>query len=260
MVRINWHPPALWTGRLQVVVCKVPPNLICPPAPSLLPPPTCHMLTHVAVLSPAFGWQTLRISHTHGCIGKRIGKRRSAPLSAATRSTPCEAFGTASGTTTRPPWRTRSPSTSSRKGFGRCGRTPPIRTVGRSKSRARTIRVPKNCGKWWLRKWLMGSLICTKRFVSSVHMNQRGRTVRCARAVRKVGYFGPVSPNGQGDRGNCCVRRHMTTQISYSVQTLSDIQVKQITFRTENARLLSESAGFALWTWLGWFSSWSRES
>ena len=29
-----------------------------------------------------------------------------------------------------------------------------------------------------------------------------GRTVRCARAVRKVGYFGPVFPNGQGDRGN----------------------------------------------------------
>ena len=40
-----------------------------------------------------------------------------------------------------------------------------------------------------------------------------GRTVRCARAVRKVGYFGPVSPDGQGDCGNYCLPRHRTTQI-----------------------------------------------
>ena len=27
----------------------------------------------------------------------------------------------------------------------------------------------------------------------------RGCTVRCARAVRKVGYFGPIFPDGRGD-------------------------------------------------------------
>ena len=51
-----------------------------------------------------------------------------------------------------------------------------------------------------------------------------GRTVRCARAmpalcaryacaVRKVGYFGPISPDNQGDRNNYCVPIHMTPQI-----------------------------------------------
>ena len=41
----------------------------------------------------------------------------------------------------------------------------------------------------------------------------RGRTVCCARAVRKVGYFGPVFPDGQGDRGNYCVPMRRTAQI-----------------------------------------------
>ena len=36
---------------------------------------------------------------------------------------------------------------------------------------------------------------------------------RCARAVRQVGYFAPVFPDGQGDRGNYCVPVHRTTQI-----------------------------------------------
>ena len=40
-----------------------------------------------------------------------------------------------------------------------------------------------------------------------------GRTVRCACAVRKVGYFGPVFPDGQGDRSNDCVPMHGTAQI-----------------------------------------------
>ena len=40
-----------------------------------------------------------------------------------------------------------------------------------------------------------------------------GCTVRCARAVRKVGYFGPVSPDGEGDCGHYCVPMHRTAQI-----------------------------------------------
>ena len=39
------------------------------------------------------------------------------------------------------------------------------------------------------------------------------RTVRCARAVRKVGHFGPVSPDGQGNCGKPCVPIHRTAHI-----------------------------------------------
>ena len=39
-------------------------------------------------------------------------------------------------------------------------------------------------------------------------------------AVRKVGYFGPVSPDGQGDRSHYRGPRHMTAQIPTQVQTL----------------------------------------
>ena len=53
-----------------------------------------------------------------------------------------------------------------------------------------------------------------------------------------VGYFGPIFPDGQGDRRNYCVPMHRTTQISTH-------------FPTKNARLLSKlskSAVFTLWT------------
>ena len=41
----------------------------------------------------------------------------------------------------------------------------------------------------------------------------RGRTMRCARAVRKLGSFRPVFPGGQGEGGNYCVPIHRTAQI-----------------------------------------------
>ena len=43
----------------------------------------------------------------------------------------------------------------------------------------------------------------------------RGAAVRGGApcAVRKVGYFGPGSPDGQGDRRNCCAPIHRATQI-----------------------------------------------
>ena len=77
-----------------------------------------------------------------------------------------------------------------------------------------------------------------------------GRTVRCARAVRKVGYFGPVSPDGRGDRSNCCVPMRRTAQILTQSKN-SDDELKQTTFHTENATSLSECAVFAPWTQFG---------
>ena len=68
-------------------------------------------------------------------------------------------------------------------------------------------------------------------------------TVRCARAVRKVGSFGPVSPDGQGDRNNYCVLAHRTAQILTQSKNLDKAM-----FHTENAGLLSKSAVFALQT------------
>ena len=62
--------------------------------------------------------------------------------------------------------------------------------------------------------------------------------------VQKVGYFGPVSPDGQGDRNNYCVPTHWTAQI-VSQSKDSD----KAMFHTENARLMSKSAGFALQTY-----------
>ena len=48
----------------------------------------------------------------------------------------------------------------------------------------------------------------------SVHMSALpGRSVCCARAVRKVGYFVPTRPAGQGDRSNFCVPMRRTAQI-----------------------------------------------
>ena len=35
----------------------------------------------------------------------------------------------------------------------------------------------------------------------------------CARAMQKVGYYGPVSPDGQGDCDHYCVHMHKTAQI-----------------------------------------------
>ena len=68
-----------------------------------------------------------------------------------------------------------------------------------------------------------------------------GRTVRRARAVRTVGYFGPVFPIGQGDRGNYRVARRRTAQVL--------TQPKDSGHELENGRSLSQSAVFALWTY-----------
>ena len=73
-----------------------------------------------------------------------------------------------------------------------------------------------------------------------------GGTLRCARAVRKVGYLGPVFPDAEGDCGHYCVPRRRTTQILTQSQN-SDNESKQTIFPTENAGLLSESAVFAPW-------------
>ena len=64
-----------------------------------------------------------------------------------------------------------------------------------------------------------------------------GRTVRCARAVRKVGHFGPVSPDGQGGCNNYCVPRHRTAQILTQSKN-SDDELKQSMLHTENAECL----------------------
>ena len=66
-------------------------------------------------------------------------------------------------------------------------------------------------------------------------------------AVCKVGYSRPVFPDSQGDHGNYCVPRHKTAQILTQSKN-SDNDLNQPMFHTENARLLSESAFFPLWT------------
>ena len=71
--------------------------------------------------------------------------------------------------------------------------------------------------------------------------------MRCACAVQKVGYFGPISPNGQGDGGHDCVARRRTAQIPIQSKN-SDDELKQTVFPTKNARLLSKSGVVALWT------------
>ena len=65
-------------------------------------------------------------------------------------------------------------------------------------------------------------------------------------AVQIAGYFRPVSPDGEGDRGNHCGPRHRTSQILTQSKN-SDDEPKQSMFHTENARMQSESAAFALW-------------
>ena len=54
-------------------------------------------------------------------------------------------------------------------------------------------------------------------------------------------------PDGQGDRSNYCVPIRSTTQILTQPKNL-DNEFKQTMSDTENARLLSKSAVFALWT------------
>ena len=76
----------------------------------------------------------------------------------------------------------------------------------------------------------------------------RGCTVRCARALRKVGYFRPVSPDGQRDRSNYCVPVCRTAQILTQSNNSED-ELNQPMFHTENARLLSESAVLAPWAY-----------
>ena len=75
--------------------------------------------------------------------------------------------------------------------------------------------------------------------------------MRCARAVRKVGYLGRVFTDGQGDCGNYCVPRHRTAAAFYPVQKLRKI-AKTDSISHRKTRLLSvflsECAVFALWT------------
>ena len=60
--------------------------------------------------------------------------------------------------------------------------------------------------------------------------------MRCARAVRKVGYFGPIFPDGQVDLG--VFPDTGLPQISGQSEN-SDHELKQTMFHTENARMLS---------------------
>ena len=60
--------------------------------------------------------------------------------------------------------------------------------------------------------------------------------------------FSTVSPYGQGDCGNSCVPRRRPTEIRTQSKN-SDYEFKRTMFHTANARLLSESAGFAPWTY-----------
>ena len=76
----------------------------------------------------------------------------------------------------------------------------------------------------------------------------RGCAVGCARAVRKVGYFRPVFPDGQGDSGDYRVPIHRITEILTQSKD-SDNELKQSILHTANGRLLSEPAVFALWTY-----------
>ena len=69
----------------------------------------------------------------------------------------------------------------------------------------------------------------------------------CACAVRKVCYFGPIFPDGQCYRSNYGVPTHRITQIPTQSKNL-DNELKQIIFPTKNARFMSKSAAFALWT------------
>ena len=75
--------------------------------------------------------------------------------------------------------------------------------------------------------------------------------MRCARTVpalcEKEAIFSTVFPDDQGDRSNCCVPVHRTTQTVTQSKT-SDKEAEQTVFHPENAGLLSESPGFALWT------------
>ena len=90
----------------------------------------------------------------------------------------------------------------------------------------------------------------------------RGRPGRCACAVRAVGYFGHVLPDGAGDRSNDCVPIRRTAQILTQSKN-SDNELKQTVFPTEKAGLRSKSAVFAPWTSsppvVGRFSGWGRE-
>ena len=75
----------------------------------------------------------------------------------------------------------------------------------------------------------------------------RRRTVRCVRALQKVGYFGPIFPNGHGDTVTIVFPyTHRTAQILTQSQN-SDNEFLKTIFPTKHARLLSKSAVFALW-------------
>ena len=70
--------------------------------------------------------------------------------------------------------------------------------------------------------------------------------VRAHSAVRKVGYFRPCFPDGQGT--NVTTVFPDTGLLRFSLSP-KDYELKQTMFHTENSRLLSESAVFALCTY-----------
>ena len=83
--------------------------------------------------------------------------------------------------------------------------------------------------------------------------------MRCARAVRKVGYFGPIFPRWPRGHSDYCFPRRRTTQIPSQCKN-SDNELKQTLFPPKNARLRSKSAVFAVWMVAGgWFSARARE-
>ena len=65
---------------------------------------------------------------------------------------------------------------------------------------------------------------------------ETGRIVRCAPAVRKVGYFGPVFPGGQG--GTVTIVFPTTQILTHSKN--SDSELKHTVFPTKNARWQSK--------------------
>ena len=85
---------------------------------------------------------------------------------------------------------------------------------------------------------------------------------RCACAVRKVGYVGPIVPEGQGDCDKSCVPTHRTAQILTQPKN-SDDEVKQTIFPLKipecRPNLLFWPCGRRS-PGGGWFSGRSRES
>ena len=87
----------------------------------------------------------------------------------------------------------------------------------------------------------------THLILGTLRRTPRGRTVRCARTARKVGYFGPVFTDGQGGRGkkNTMFPDTGLPQIHTQSKKPGN-ESEQTVLHIENARLLPKSAVFAL--------------